>query len=308
MIRSIRSASTIQRLLLALACTMLAGTLKAQEPTNKPLLVCSTTQVADFARQVVGDRWEVQSILAPGQDPHLYEIKPADANLVARATLCAENGWHLEGKEWMSTLAEGANKPLVTCVTGLEPLELKEEDEPVKDPHSWFTPANAAVYVRNILQGVSEIDPEHKSEYDARAELYLNQLRTLHIWIQKQVNAIPADRRVLVTSHDAFNYFCQAYGFKSAAPAGWSTGAEVGGGVTPERRQEAVDSIRKYGVKAIFVETSVNPELIRQIAKDAGVVVGGELYSDSMGPSGTAGETYLGMMRENVLTIVEALK
>ena len=295
-------------LVLGLMFALLPGVSLAQEPAQKPILVCSTTQVADFARQVVGDRWEVHSILDPGQDPHLYEIKPADANLVARATLCAQNGWHLEGKEWMATLAEGANKPLVTCVTGLKPLQLEEEGESVKDPHSWFTPANAAVYVRNLLEGVSEIDPQHGSEYEARAELYLNQLRTLHIWIQKQVNAIPADRRVLVTSHDAFNYFCQAYGFKSASPAGWSTGAEVGGGVTPERRKLAVESIRKYGVKAIFVETSVNPELIRQIADDAGVIVGGELYSDSMGAPGTAGETYLGMMRENVLTIVESLK
>lgn len=294
--------------LLFAASFVSVGTVAAQEKTSRPLLVCSTTQVADFARQIVGDRWQVRSILAPGQDPHLYEIKPGDANLVAQATLCAENGWHLEGKEWMSTLAKGAGKPLVTCVAGLKPLELSTEEEPVKDPHSWFTPANASVYVRNLLKGVSEIDPQHRSEYEARAELYLNQLRTLHVWIQKQVNAIPVERRILVTSHDAFNYFCREYSFKSASPAGWSTGAEIGGGVTPERRKEAVDSIRKHAVKAIFVETSVNPELLRQIADDAGVKIGGTLYSDSMGPPGTAGETYLGMMRENVLTIVEALK
>jgi len=280
----------------------------AQSKDNYRLIVCSTTQVADLARQVVGSRWEVQGILAPGQDPHLYEIKPGDARLVAQADLCMENGWHLEGKDWMKTLATNAAKPLVTCAAGVKPLELEQNDEKIFDPHTWFSPKNATIYVRNIVAGVSELDPQHRAEYEARAELYINQLRALHVWIQKQVSVIPPSKRILVTSHDAFNYFCRAYGFTSAAPAGWSTGDEIGGGVTPERRRRAVDSIRKFGVKAIFVETSVNPKLIRQIASDAGVEVGGQLYSDSMGAAGTAGDTYIGMMRENVLTIVEALQ
>jgi manganese/iron transport system substrate-binding protein len=290
---------------------------QAQDSAKRKLAVCSTTQVADFTRQVVGDRFEVVSILAPGQDPHLYEIKPGDADLAARADLCLENGWHLEGKDWMRTLAEGARKPLVTCTSGAKPLMIA--DQPASgdgsasaqtrhDPHAWFSPANAAVYVRNIAKGVSKIDPAHSAEYEARAELLLGQIRALHLWIQKQVNALPAERRVLVTSHDAFLYFCRDYGFRAAAPAGWSTGDEIGAGVTAERRKQAVDSIREFGVKAIFVETSVNPTLIREIAADAGVKVGGQLYSDSMGPPGSAGESYIGMMRENVLTIVEALK
>lgn len=304
-----------RRICLAVAAAislLLQSAVVAQEHDPK-VAVCSTTQVADFTRQIVGDRFEVISILAPGQDPHLYEIKPGDADLAARADLCLENGWHLEGKDWMRTLADGAGKPLVTCTDGAKPLTIAGGAEaggarPRRDPHAWFSPANAAVYVRNIVKGVVEIDPKHRDEYEARADLLLSQLRTLHIWIQKQVNAIPADRRILVTSHDAFNYFCRDYGFRAVAPAGWSTGDEIGAGVTAERRQQAIDSIREYGVKAIFVETSVNPTLIQQIAADAGVQIGGELYSDSMGAPGSAGETYFGMMRENVLTIVEALK
>ncbi|MCA9151838.1 MAG: zinc ABC transporter substrate-binding protein, partial [Planctomycetales bacterium] len=127
-------------------------------------------------------------------------------------------------------------------------------------------------------------------------------------WIVKQCSAVPPERRILVTSHDAFGYFCQRYGFRAAAPTGWSTGQEVGGGMSFQRRQASVESIRQFGVKAIFVETSVNPKLIREIAAEAGVSIGGELYSDSMGMEGTAGETYLGMMRENVIKIVQALK
>lgn len=304
-----RVANLVWVSVLLAACA--AGSAVAQEPVgagDKPLIVCSTTQVADFARQVVGDRWRVACVLAPGQDPHLYEIKPGDARLVAGATLCLDNGWHLEGKDWMKTLAANANKPVVTCVTGVDPLELDQDGETVTDPHAWFSPKNAAVYLRNIVQGVSKLDPDHKTEYEARAQLYSSQLRTLHVWVQRQVNQVPPERRVLVTSHDAFNYFCREYGFQSAAPAGWSTGDEIGAGVTPQRRRASVESIRRFGIPAIFVETSVNPKLIRQIASDAGVKIGGQLYSDSMGAPGTAGETYVGMMRENVLTIVEGLK
>jgi manganese/iron transport system substrate-binding protein len=285
----------------------------SEEPADtRPILACSTTQVADFARQVVGDAWEVRCVLAAGQDPHLYQITPNDVTLVRDARLCLANGLHLEGNDWMQTLAKDAGKRLVICTDGVPPLQLEVDREGqtllVSDPHAWFTPANAAVYVRNILRAVSDEDPSHAEAYRARTELYLAQLRALDAWIVKQCNAIPTDRRILVTSHDAFNYFCRQYGFQSAAPTGWSTGQEIGGGVTYERRTAAINSIRQFGVKAIFVETSVNPKLIREIANEAGVRIGGQLYSDSMGAVGSAGETYLGMMRENVLTIVQSLK
>ncbi len=275
---------------------------------SRPVIVCSTTQVADFARQVVGDRMEVKCILAAGQDPHLYEKKPGDAQLVSTADLCLENGWHLEGNDWMQKLATQTGRPIVTCVTGVRPLEVPGAEEVMQDPHAWFSCTNAAIYVRNIRDAVIELDPEHADEYRSRAALYLDQLRTLHSWILREVNNIPVEQRVLVTSHDAFNYFCQAYGLKSATPVGWSTGKEVGAGITPQRRQETIDSIREHQVQAIFVETSVNPTMVREIAREAGVKIGGELYSDSMGGPDTAGETYIGMMRENVLTIVQSLK
>lgn len=294
-----------RRSVVLLLIAFLPLALQAQE---RKLIVCSTTQVADFARQIAGDRWEVQSILAAGQDPHLYDTKPGDAALVAKADLCMENGWHLEGKDWMRRLAANAGKPLVTCVEGLEPLELAAGEEKVKDPHAWFTPRNASNYVRNITTAISNADPKNKREYDARAKLYLDELRTLNNWILSQLSEIPAEKRVLVTSHDAFNYFCREYKFTAKTPAGWSTGDEIGGGVTEERRRQTLEAIRKSGVKAIFVETSVNDKMIRTIADQAGVKIGGRLYSDSMGEPGSAGESYIGMMRENVLTIIEALR
>ncbi len=300
---------------LALAVLLPPSTvLSAEKTQSKPALVASTTQIADFARQVVGDRMTVTSILAPGADPHTYQPTPDDVQIVLDADLCLENGLHLEGKSWMATLAKDAGKPLATVTQGLAPLEIEENGQSIADPHAWFSIRNAALYVNNIVQALVRIDPDHTREYRARATLYLQQLRVLDAWIRKQVNLIPPERRVLVTTHDAFNYFCREYRFNpnndflSIAPVGWSTGSEVGAGMTPERHKQVVESIRQAATPAIFVETTINPKQVREIARETGVKIGGELYSDSMGPAGSAGETYIGMMRENVLLIVQALK
>ena len=295
-------------LLLLLGAMLAAPALSRGQGEPKPVIVCSTTQVADFARQVVGDRCAVRCILAPGADPHTYQPTPADARVVLTATLCLQNGLHLEGKNWMATLAKDAGRSLVTCTRGVKPMQMEYGGQKVRDPHAWFSPRNAAVYVNNIVRAVIQLDPAGKAEYVARAKLFLQQLRVLDAWTREQFNAIRPEQRILVTSHDAFNYFCREYGFKSRAPVGWSTGSEVGAGMTPKRRRLVTESIRSSGVKAVFVESSVNPKLIRGLARDAGVTIGGTLYSDSMGEAGSAGETYIGMMRENVLTIVRALR
>ena len=292
--------------------TLISHPLHAEN--DKKVIVASTTQIADFARQVAGDRLIVKSILAPGADPHTYQPTPDDVQLVIGADLCLENGLHLEGKNWMATLASDAGKPIVTTTDGIKPLAISTDGETVADPHAWFSPKNVAVYVNNIVKGFIELDPAGKEQYEARAQLFLQQLRVLDAWVRQQVNRIPTQRRILVTTHDAFNYFCTEFKFNannnflSIAPVGWSTGAEVGGGMTPERRRMVVKSIKESGAPAIFVETTINPKQIREIAKETGVEIGGELYSDSMGPEGTAGETYIGMMRENILLIVNALK
>ena len=206
----------------------------------------------------------------------------------------------------MKNLAKTAGKPIVTCVENIKPLKIDEGDETVNDPHAWFSTENAAIYATNILNGVSKVDPDHADEFKARFDLYLIQLKAFNHWANEQVNAIPKARRILVTHHDAFGYFSQAYGFKAFSPVGWTTGEF--GGISIEQRQGIVKQIRELGVKSIFVETSVNRETLDEIAKETGISIGGELYSDAMGATGTAGETYIGMMRENILTIVKHLK
>ncbi len=300
-----------------LACCFLLAVSEygmAMVSSPKIKVVASTTQIADFAREIMGDSAEVISILAPGADPHTYQPTPDDVQIVLQADICIENGIHLEGKSWMATLAKDAEKPLITATKGLQPLSIGDDDQKVNDPHAWFSPKNVALYVNNITRSMSGYFPEQATSYQARAKLYLQQLRVLDAWIREQVSRIPPERRILVTTHDAFNYFCREYKFNanndylSIAPVGWSTGAEVGAGITPERRKMVVKSIKDSGAPAIFVETTINPKQIREIAQETGAAIGGELYSDSMGPEGSAGETYIGMMRENVLLIVNALK
>ena len=280
----------------------------APEKNNgrKKIVVCSTTQIADFARNIAGDQWEVKCVLSAGQDPHSYRTTAADSSDVANADLCLENGWNLEGHGWMRTLAEGSQRPITTCVEGITPLQTGDETGEVKDPHAWMDPENAWIYVKNIRDSLAEMDPANAERYAARADLYRYQLKSLKAWINTQVNKIPLQRRVLVSHHDAFGYFCKAFKFEARSPQGWST-AELKG-VSPTKQKEIVEMIRNEGVKSIFVETTLKKEMIEAIAKEAGVEIGGELYSDAMGPSGSAGETYIGMMRENVLTIVQALK
>ena len=302
------------RLVILITFMLWSSPALAARGETRPVVVASTTQIADLARQIAGDRLTVRSILAPGADPHTYQPTPDDVQIVLSASLCLENGLHLEGKNWMGVLARDAGKELVTVTRGLAPLQLAGSGESVPDPHAWFSAKNAALYVNNIIQALERFDPKHAGEYRIRGKLYLQQLRVLDAWIREQVGQIPPTRRILVTTHDAFNYFCREYRFNpgndylSIAPVGWSTGSEVGAGMTPKRHRQVVESIRNSGARAIFVETSINPKQIREIAKETGVGIGGELYSDSMGNAGSAGETYLGMMRENVLLIVQALK
>lgn len=298
-------AVLVASFLLAHACGTANPLVHAQEPP-KLVVVCSTTQTADFTRQIVGDRWEVICVLGPAEDPHKYRPRTIDNANVKRATLCVENGWNLEGGDWMRDMAERNGKPIVRCVEGVEALMTEQHDTEVQDPHAWFNIDNAMIYVANIRNAVRKIDPENADEYNARAKLYLLQLRVLKQWVAQQVNSIPKTQRILVTHHDAFGYFANAYGFKAVSPVGWTTG-EIAG-VSIDQRQNVVKQISDLGVKCIFVETSVNEELLDGIATETGITIGGTLYSDAMGEAGSAGESYIGMVRENVLTIVKGLK
>lgn len=276
------------------------------EQNLKKKIVCSTTQIADFAKNIVGNRWDVQSILGPGQDPHTHEVSAASAKLVSQADLCFQNGWNLEGHAWMEKICKESGKACVTCVDGVTPRKISEDGDIINDPHAWFSVDRAKVYVRNIFKAVAAADPDHKAFYLNNAAKYIVQLDTLKSEIKRDLAKIPPPR-ILATHHDAFGYFAEEYNFQIVSLAKWSTD-EIGGGSTLDRRKELISTIREKGVKALFAETSIDPEIMKVICKETGAKLGGKLYSDAMGGKGSPGETYIGMMKQNVKIIVEALK
>ncbi|QEG21249.1 metal ABC transporter substrate-binding protein [Mariniblastus fucicola] len=300
-------SSLVFLILCSAFCLLWSDSAKAQG--DKKIILCSTTQIADFARQIVGDRCVVKCVLSAGEDPHTYEPGGNDLQDCAKADLCLQNGWNLEGNAWMQRIAVENNKKLITCIDGVKPRVLEghgeEEGMEIKDPHAWFKPSNALIYVNNIRDAVCELEPEYADEFRMRADMYRLQLLALDRWIKQSLSQVKQNRRVLISHHDAFGYFCDTYKFVAESPVGWTTGELTE--LSLSGRQELVKYIRERGVPTIFVETSTNNELLTGIAKDAGIQIGQPLYSDAMGPKGSAGETYLGMMRENVLRIIAGL-
>lgn len=270
---------------------------------NKPLVIATTTIIADIAQEIAGDRVEVYCIMPVGGDPHMYQPVPGDARMIVRSDLVLLNGLQLEG--WLTNLVRhaGGTRPMIEVTEGITPL-VDEERRGEPDPHAWFDVRNMHYYVDNILRGLLKIDPEGKEEYLRQVHKYKEKLDELDSWIREEIELLPEARRVLITSHDAFRYFGKAYGVRVMALQGISTEAQ------PQTKDviELVEAVRTYNVPAVFIETSVNPKMLEQIARDAGTRIGGELFSDSIGPPDHEGGTYLGMVRYNVRTFVDAMK
>jgi len=300
---------TLLRTALAIA---LAGALLACEPAaddaaragQGPLrAVATTTMIADLVRQIGGHRVVVKGIMAPGGDPHVYKPVPEDAQAVAKAQIVFINGLKLE--HWIEDLIHnaGGEHPVVTVTDGVKARK-SPFDASVPDPHFWFDVARFRLAAGNVAKALAAADPAGADGYAANARLYDQQLALLDGWVRERVKAVPPARRKLVTSHDAFAYFGEAYGFEVVPVQGISTDAEA----STQDVARVVELVRKTGVKRLFVETSVNPKLIEQVARETGTTVGGALYSDSTGALDTPGGSYVGMVRDNAALIVEGLK
>jgi len=270
---------------------------------DRPLVVVTTTIIADIAKEIGGDRVEVYCIMPIGGDPHIYKPVPGDARMIAHSDLVLLNGLQLEG--WLTELAKhaGGSRPMLEVTEGIIPLRDEERyGEP--DPHAWSDVRNMHYYVENIVRGLLKIDPEGEQYYTGRADEYKKKLDELDVWVREQIAKLPDERRILVTSHDAFRYFGEAYNIRVMALQGISTEAQ------PQTKDvvQLVQTLQKYDIPAVFIETSVNPKMLEQIARDAGARIAGELFSDSLGHPDHEGGTYLGMVRHNVRTFVDAMK
>lgn len=283
------------------------------EPTENTLnVVATTTMLTDLSKIIGGERVSVSGLMGPGIDPHLYQASAGDVTLMQKADVVVYNGLHLEGK--MGEIFENLNGQgiFVICVEdGLDNSKLLEwEDEnSVHDPHIWFDVSLWKDAAEVVAGGLSLADPDHASDYEANLENYLKELDETDTYIRERAAEVPEGQRVLVTAHDAFNYFGKAYGFEVRGLQGISTEAEAGTADV----SELASFIVERQIKAIFVESSVPPKTIEALqaavkAKGFDVAIGGELYSDSLGGEGSGAESYILTVKNNIDTIVDALK
>ena len=292
----------LQRLLV-LALSLALAPLAARAETAKLPVVASFSILADFVRQIGGDKVDVKALVGPNGDAHVYQPSPADAKNLAEAKLIVVNGLTLEG--WMSRLIEasGAKAPVVVASKGVTPREGEEDGKKGIDPHAWQSVANAKIYVANIRDGLIAADPADSDYFRARAAQYETALDETETKVRAAIAAIPAKDRKIITTHDAFGYFGAAYGFEFLAPEGLSTESE------PSAKQvaELITQIKREKAPAVFIENISDPRLMRRIAQESGAKIGGELFSDSLSPSDGPAATYIDMMNHNIVELKKAL-
>ncbi len=284
------------------------GAVPALAQTGKLPVVASFSILADFARRIGGDRVEVTTLVAPGNDVHVYEPTPDDARKLAAAKLIVVNGLGLEG--WIERLmkASGAKAPIIAATKGVRPI--REEAgapgprrEVRNDPHAWQSIANVKIYVANIRAGLGEADPAGAGTFSANASAFLAGLDALEAEVRETIASIPRERRRIITTHDAFGYFGATYGFSFIAPKGVSTETE------PSAADVAkiIRQIRAEKIPAVFLENVSDPRLMQRMAAESGANVGGTLYSDSLSPAGGPAATYVEMVRNNLRELAAAL-
>lgn len=305
--------------LLGITCAMLmvlAGcgqTAPAASNAEKTVnVVATTTMLADLSNVIGAEHVTVNGLMGPGIDPHLYQASAGDVTLMQKADIIVYNGIHLEGKmgEIFESLT-GRGNTVICIEDGIEPAHLLEVQQGagIYDPHIWFDVSLWKTAAQSVADGFSKADPSNSDDYQANLTSYLTQLDELDTYVRNRALELPEQQRVLVTAHDAFNYFGNAYGFEVRGLQGISTDAEAG---TADVSTLA-DFIATRKIGAIFVESSVPPKTIQALqaavkAKGFDVAIGGELYSDSLGDAESGTDTYLTTVRANIDTIVNALK
>jgi zinc/manganese transport system substrate-binding protein len=269
------------------------------------LVVATTVQITALAKEVGGNTIDLRGLIPAGADAHNFEPKASDVAAVESAQLILRNGIGLD--DWLDgTLSAGSNATVVTVTDGIAPRKGAEPGEHADDPHVWHDPDNNKIMVDNIAAALAAADPGNSSTYEANAAAYKTKLDETKVKVQAIIDEIPPADRKLVTNHDAFGYFADAFGLKivGAVIPSVSTEAEPSAKATAA----LLDTIQKEQVKAIFAESSVNPTLATTLAHDAGVKIVDDLYGDSLGGPGSGADTIDGMLLSNAGKIAEALK
>lgn len=282
-----------------------------EQDSNKLKVVCTTGMLGDMVENLGGDLIEVEALMGPGVDPHLYKATPGDLKKLREADAIIYNGWHLEGKMVEVLEKLEARKPVFAAAEKLSAEVLLQigDDPDAIDPHVWFNVAMWQECATAISAFLVEQDSEHTSMYEKNLTTYTDSLASLNKWVKSEISQIPEKQRVLITAHDAFSYFGEAYDIEVRGLQGISTVAEFG----IRDVSDMVNFITERGIKAVFVESSIPQKSLEAVVngcaeKGHAVSIGGTLFSDAMGESGTPEGTYRGMVKSNVNTIVKALK
>jgi zinc/manganese transport system substrate-binding protein len=297
-------------ILAALAAASAILPASAQQEATKLKVVTTFSILGDFAREVGGDRVDVTTLVGPNGDIHVYTPTPADAEAIKNARLVIVNGLGLEG--WLPRLVKssGSNATIVVATHGTVPRKVaaseilsRDRGAGSVDPHAWQSVPNAETYVANIRDAMVAADPANAVAYTANASAYQARLETLDGEVRRALAPIPSNRRMVISTHDAFGYFAAAYGITFVAPEGVSTETEP----SAQDIASIIAQIKKEKIPAVFLESTSDPRLMRQIASETGAKLGGTLYSDSLTGKNGAAPGYIEMVRHNVRTIASAL-
>jgi zinc/manganese transport system substrate-binding protein len=296
---------TRRHLMLAtvLSAVMTGTSALAQERIK---IIATFSILADLTKNVGGDRVDVDALVGPNGDAHVYAPAPADAKKVADAKVVIANGLGFEG--WIARLvkASGTKAPIVIASKGVKARKAEgghDHGHGGSDPHAWQSVGNVKIYVTNIRDALAAADPGGKANYEANASAYLAKLDALDQDIRNAVAKIPAERRRIITTHDAFGYFKDAYGIDFIAPQGVSTESEA----SAKDVAKIINQIKKQKIPAIFVENVSDPRLLKRISEETGAKIGGTLYSDALTDDKGPAPSYIEMMRHNVETLAAAL-
>ena len=290
---------------LALICLVAPAALARGRDSGELEVVVTTTQLANITHVIGGQRIDVKGLLAPNVDPHTFEPRPSTVEASTEAAMFVTSGVGLDS--WFAKVVKtsGSGAPVFDASRGLK-LRAGDAEEPAGDPHWWHDPRNVMIVSQRLAAALTKIDPKGKAVYARNARLYIARLRTLDAANARLIALIPKARRKLVTNHDAFGYFTARYGLRVVGTVlgSLSTSAK------PNAKDTAalITKIRREHVPAIFTESSINPKLERQIAKEAGVKVYANLYGDTLGPLDSPGGTYLKMEHWNALVISYGLR
>ncbi len=282
---------------------------EAEEKTEKLQITAANSILADMAENVTGDLAEIHSIVPRGVDPHEYEVLPEDIRKASDADIILANGLNLEtGNGWFEQLMETAkkeeNNDYFFLGNVIEPIYLTangQTDNP--DPHAWLDLSNGIKYVEEINRIVSEKDPENKESYQKNTDNYIEKLRALDQAGKEKIQAIPEDKKLLVTSEGAFKYFAEAYGIDSAYI--WEINTESQG--TPEQMKNVINRVKESAIPALFLETSVDKRSLERVSNETGVPIYDKIFTDSLAEEGTEGDNYHDMMKWNLEKISAGL-